>query len=1001
MKKTFLLYFISCLLFVPKLHSQQKEFEFVNYTQENGLPSNECYFIYRDSKNFLWFATDQGVVRYNGNKMERFDLPDNVVFKIREDSKGRIWFFSHSGKLAYFFNGQIHPFKFNYILASGNHNVLIMDAYVNEKDEVIIAGKYENYTISSSGKLEVEQNISYNDVRPDSVKFVINPISGLQYFTRHQGFNMFKLDTAFVILTCPIGTIRYSIPCKMGVPRQYGCITPDNKNFFFFTHKEVIRLYPDGSFKVKEFSSNILSMQVNNQNQIWVGLLRQGLVVMDTSLNEIQGQYVLKDKSVTSINTDYEGGTWLGTLEDGVYYTKSLHVYHMGYDSNYTQSVSRLYNYHSRSLLMANEKGVFNFSKNNVHPLFTYKADKVYDLFTDSSNNIYVAGKIELKNEHVLYSIGQVFPLRDSLMKNISLINTNSEIFPVSKGHYLFAYGILMGIMNIDSTILNGINNRNIFSRYRFIGGKNKVIFRSKNGQYLAGTFNNLYTVNPETMDMQVLNGPSKSFQNGITCIRQMDNGIYCIGIRFGGIVIMRDSNVIANITANDGLLSNSIKYLMPLKDQLWAATADGISVIKFESYNPVKYSIANIGKNEGMYNVIINQLIPFQDKIMVATNKGLYAVENSVQSLKQENIPIPLYINHINTYRGDTSNISDITVPYENNRIKIAYSAVCFNSAEEVKYYYRLNNSDTSWQTNNGTELVLENLSPGEYELELKASVLNQHRFSKIIQLNITIQKPWWQNNWLRLAALLFIVSIVVLVYNRRVNQIQKREQLKTFQNARIKELEQTALRSQMNPHFIFNCLTSIQQLIISGKTTDANEHLVKFARLIRKTLEISARPYISIAEEKKYLEEYLFLEQLRIPGQFDYSIDIDPAIDINKTEIPNMMLQPIVENCIRHGIKQLVNRKGIIHVSIRKMADHILCTVSDNGSGREMSGRGPNELTEQKSYGMGIVMKRLELLAETEHGNFSFEINDLKNEAGEPQGTQVLLQLPFRIIG
>ena len=478
--------------------------------------------------------------------------------------------------------------------------------------------------------------------------------------------------------------------------------------------------------------------------------------------------------------------------------------------------------------------------------------------------------------------------------------------------------------------------------------------------------------------------------------MRQMDNGLYTIGVRFGGIVLMRDTTIIANITEADGLLSNSIKYLLPLKDQLWAATAKGISVINFQAYNPLKYTITSIGRNEGFYNVIINQLMLFKEDIIAATNSGIYTIENPSVFLNHEPLSIPLYISSINYYKGDTSNISTLSVPYSNNRIRIKYKAVCFNAPEEVKYYYRFDDNDTTWQTASGTELLLENLSPGTYKLEIKAAVTNQHRFSGLQRLVIKIEKPWWQNNWLRFLAILVFAGIAFMVYKSRIRAIRRKEML----NHRMTELEQTALRSQMNPHFIFNCLTSIQQLIISGKTTDANEHLVKFARLIRKTLELSARPYIRIAEEKEYLEEYLFLEQLRIPGQFEYSIDIDPAIDINKTEIPNMMLQPIVENCIRHGIKPLESKKGMIQISIKKMPGHILCSVEDNGIGREFAWKERNKLTEQKSYGMGIVRKRLELLAETEDGNFSLDITDLRNESGNPEGTKVILQLPFKIV-
>ena len=147
---------VTCIfLFTLSSFSQGKEFNFINYTQENGLPSNESYFIYRDSKDFLWIATDKGVVRYDGNKMENFDLPDNVVFKIREDSKGRIWFFSHTGRLAYFFNGSIYPYKYNDSISKIIKNIIITDAYVDSNDNIILnSSLLHNYRISKYGLIE-------------------------------------------------------------------------------------------------------------------------------------------------------------------------------------------------------------------------------------------------------------------------------------------------------------------------------------------------------------------------------------------------------------------------------------------------------------------------------------------------------------------------------------------------------------------------------------------------------------------------------------------------------------------------------------------------------------------------------------------------------------------------------------------------------------------------------------------------------------------------------
>jgi len=990
--------FLYCLfgfLFFLRSTAQEKDFEFENFTQANGLPSNESYFVYRDSKNFLWIATDQGVVRYGGNKMERFDLPDNVVFKIREDNKGRIWFFSHTGKLAYFFNGVIKPYKYNNQIAAYINNILIMDAYVNDSDDVIIAGKYQNYQISGSGKIEKYEN--YCQKNTDTIAYYVSKINDKQFLTQQKSFTFLRQDTVFIGLQLEKKIVKYTVPCRLGVPNQYGCI-PMGKDFFFFASDKIIKLKADGSYEAKQLASNILSLHASNDNTIWVGMLKHGAVLLDTGLNEIQNSQVLANRSISSITNDHEGGTWFSSLEKGVYYLKNIHLYNLKGDSCLNQPVLRLCSFKDSSFLFANVQGVYRLSHNVLSTIHTQSSQQVSDLFTDENNNVYLAGKLNLQVHR--HTLGEI-KVNHSLNNYNALLFSSSEVMKISKYKYLFSEGVDLAQIDLTKTIINNVNNKYIITYFKHLLIKPTVVFVDQQNQGWVGTINRLFKLNENKDSLIPFMDSAKIFQNGITCMRQMGNGIYTIGIRFKGIALMQHNNIIANITEADGLLSNSIKYLMPLKNQLWAATAKGISVINFHSYQPLKYSITNIGKNEGFYNIIINQLIPFQGNIMAATSNGIYIIEKPEQFIERTPQSLPLYINSVTYYKGDTSGISNITVPYKNNRLIIKYSAICFNSPEEVKYYYKLGINDTAWQTINGNELLLENLSPGVYELELKASIPNQHRFSGIQKLRITIGKPWWQNNWLRLAIVLLFVLTVYLFYKSRVNRIQKRERQKTIQHTKMTELEQTALRSQMNPHFIFNCLSSIQQLIVSGKVIEANEHLVKFARLIRKTLELSARPYIKIADEKEYLEEYLFLEQLRIPDQFTYHFAIDDSIDINKTEIPNMMLQPIVENCIRHGIKHLEGRKGNIIISMTiKIPGFIYCVVADNGVGRKISEHyNKGSFSEQKSYGLDIVKKRLDLLNEPGQDFASIEINNLVDPDGSAAGTEVIIQLPYKL--
>jgi LytS/YehU family sensor histidine kinase len=183
---------------------------------------------------------------------------------------------------------------------------------------------------------------------------------------------------------------------------------------------------------------------------------------------------------------------------------------------------------------------------------------------------------------------------------------------------------------------------------------------------------------------------------------------------------------------------------------------------------------------------------------------------------------------------------------------------------------------------------------------------------------------------------------------------------------------------------------------LLLSGDREYANEQLVKFSRLIRKTLELSALPSTNIEGEIAYLTEYMELEQLRMPGQFDFYFHVSDEVDLHKAKLPNMMLQPIIENCIRHGIKHLQNRKGRIEIDITKNGNCLNCSITDNGVGRE-SHSAIDTLISHKSYGMDIIRKRLKGVKGYDPKQHFMKIIDLKNDHGQSLGTQVIIQLPY----
>lgn len=1044
--------YISLLLLVfCKYSSAQREPNLVNITQQDGLPSNETYCVYKDSKGYIWSSGDQGVVRHKGTSMQVINyLPDNVVFKIREDSKGRIWFFSKTGKLAYFYKEKVYPYKYNDSIAKYISRININDGYVSDSDEIILNSKpiEFNFEIKKDGKI-----LKLNKNNPEDSSLIWWNIQISEWDNNRlfvQVLNPFESIHATQYVKISLknnkGIIHYDIPfTEYSNMLQYGAIKLKNNNILFFGSKYIVLLKSNGDFIVKEFPAVVLSLfNDENNGAIWVGLSKSGIVKINEQLDVLE-RWMCGNNSVTSFALDGEGEIWFSTLENGIYYTRNSNKQNRYFSQISYLPTQRIVNAMDSIIYFANATGIYKLVDDSAINVFKENNTTVGDLLLTKQRNLYFNRSTFIEKRDIqkyttdksftrytTLKFHKLYKIKNQLFNNLVCNQNGDEILKLNEKYYLERNGFSTDL--IPATIKEEEDLYH-FSKLLFRYSEAKMVAilvknsntlflgtESKLAIYEIDTFNtfkplinrntskssfrdniyidsiNYYTSVGTFRDFKDTTG---LFAKGITNMRQMTNGIIAVGLRFGGIALMEDTTIIGNISEANGLLSNSIKYILPDSNRLWLATPQGISVIQFSSFHPLKYTITNFGENVGFNNMIIYQLITFKKGILVATSKGIYEIRDIEKLLQQKPPPIPLYITTLNYYKGDTSGISSITLPYEHNRIIVNFDAICYNTPKELQYYYRLINSDndTTWRILTSTQLILENLSPDKYELQIKAEIPKQQRYSEIQKLTIIVAKPWWQWNAVRFGAILLFLLLVYAVYKWRVHTIEKRETEKTALRTQMAELQQTALRSQMNPHFIFNCLTSIQQLLLLGNREEANDYLVKFSRLIRKTLELSVHPYSNLAQEKEYLTEYLELEQLRTPDHFDFCFNIDKDIDICTTAIPNMMLQPIIENCIRHGIKHLQDRKGMITVNITKKGHCINCVVTDNGVGRKKLSL-LNSLASHKSYGMEIVRKRLTGLANYKPEDYFVKIIDLIDESEKPIGTKVIVQLPFKIV-
>lgn len=980
-----LLLIIATFLYSCSLQAQVSDLQLKNISRKDGLPSNESYCIYRDSKDYLWIGTDQGVVRFNGSKMEHFNLPDNVVFKIREDEKGRIWFFSHSGLLSFYYKNVITPYKYNDSITKELKGILITDARVVDDEIFINSHEYRNYKISKKGGIT-----SYKYLNFQAQDLVIN-ISKFQnqFFAQKETDNC-GTNKLIILRINSGGKIReYKLPFNQRSFGQYGVITRGN-SFYVFNSKTIIRLNEDGTSSYKVMPSEILTIGFGSNNNIWVGLYQTGAVSLNEDLEENPDDHILNKLSVSSITVDNEGGTWFCTLERGAFYLQKNVIRMLSLNGLNAQPVFRIYNVNDSILLFANSRGVHKYSNGRSVLIAPIKLFDVAGLFAQG-RSIYIGGNTNGIREGYC---GKNIPLKDPHFKNAFLFESSCDFIKTDENKIAFTAGV-----NFFKVDCNALKKAGDIFHISTIALPRGFLFKDSRKQIWLGNINALYYLNSldDTPKKAAVN--NKLNNKGITAMRQMYNGFYALGIRFGGIAIMKENSILGSITEEQGLSSNSVKYILARNDTLWVATSKGISIIRFSSFEPLQYEITNIADDKNIYDVVIYQLITFKDKILAATGNGIYSFNPADLSQKAPD-RIPFYINSVSTFKADTSDIDAVSLPFKHNRVTVSFSAIAYNSPDHVCYYYRFANVDTVWQEINTTELLLENLSPGKYDLELKCAIPHRGRYSEVQRLKIDILKPWWQSGLFMAACILFALSSFYIFYFFKIRKIKNTAKERFIVKAKMLELEHAAVHAQMDPHFIFNCLTSIQQLIILGEASKANQYLVKFSRLIRSGLELSSSNYVSLTNEKNYIQEYLSLEQLRFPDSFDFSVHVENTIS-GGISIPHMMIQPFIENSIRHGIRDLKSRRGNISIIFSMQNDRIACNIIDNGIGIKaaMQNNSTNS-GERKSFGIDLVKKRLDILNVQKEKIFFVKIEDLYDAAGLPAGTSVIIYMPYKMI-
>jgi len=523
-----------------------------------------------------------------------------------------------------------------------------------------------------------------------------------------------------------------------------------------------------------------------------------------------------------------------------------------------------------------------------------------------------------------------------------------------------------------------------------------KFIEEDKHGRLWIGTTDKgLNCLDPVTGNIvQYLSDPADMnafWGDEATCFAEDQNN----DLWFGGKGLNKWNPVsghFTHFTNNDGLTDNEVRAIIPdAAGCLWISTANGLS-----HFNPQEETFTNYYKHDGLQdNEFSNAACDLGNGTFAFGGKNGLSIFEPDKIIRNE-IPPLIKVTGFQIFEKDHPEMirrkEPVKLKYNQNYFSFSFTALDFSDPENNQYAYMLENFDNEWINTSAANRVARytNVDPGKYIFRVKAANSDGFWNEAGISIPMIISPPFWRTN---LFYGLILVSLAFLIFI----WVKQREKKIRGQN-RYLLLEQRLLRSQMNPHFIFNSLSAIQSFIFENNPVEAGSYLSRFADLIRSILYSSREEYITLEKEIQTLRNYLDLQQLRFNNKFSYEIFIDPELELETIKIPPMLAQPFIENAIEHGLKDL-DRPGRLKVSFTFSATFLNIRVEDNGIGIEEAMRlKRTKSNEHKSLATKITKERIEILNKGRKQKlYAMQFASSRKNNEPKEGTEVLITIPL----
>lgn len=457
------------------------------------------------------------------------------------------------------------------------------------------------------------------------------------------------------------------------------------------------------------------------------------------------------------------------------------------------------------------------------------------------------------------------------------------------------------------------------------------------------------------------------------------------------------ESSAFITLNMENGLPSNQVYSLLEdISGNIWVGTANGLAWIDCRSLR--------IRSFDEEYGLATNYLdLPLasmkEGHIALSAPSGYQSfIPDSILTERHDPKIIITSFKVFDREYSDSININflkKITLPWNDDFFQIEFSSTNFAQVAKNEYAYRLIGFDKDWvNIKNQHSISYTNVPPGSYTLEIKSG--RESHWNEVgVRLEINIIPPFWATWWFRSSLILLTISAIWGAYRWHIANIRREEKLKADFNQRLARTEMAALRAQMNPHFVFNCLSSINHFILINKQEEASDYLTRFSRLIRLILDNSRTETITLSKELETLRLYIEMEQMRFANRFDYQIAVADNIQAEHLDIPPLLIQPYVENAIWHGFMHKKS-EGLLQINIYLQKDVLCIEIEDDGIGRKKAQelKSRSALT-HKSHGMQLTTERLSMFQQLFGIKAMVETTDLSDANRNPTGTRVLIQI------